>query len=95
MPEDSGMVFLFHPARAVNFWMYHTLIPLDMLFVKDGKVVKLFEHVAPCKSENPHDCPTYPAGAGLSVSEVIEVNSGWAGRHGVKEGDQVTFDLPN
>ncbi|MBA4077829.1 MAG: hypothetical protein C0508_22565, partial [Cyanobacteria bacterium PR.023] len=33
MPETQGMVFLFHPHRPVAFWMYHTLISLDMLFV--------------------------------------------------------------
>lgn len=94
MPEDSGMVFLFHPLRAVNFWMYHTLIPLDMLFVRDGTIVKLFENVPPCKSENPEDCPRYPSGAGIQVSEVIELNGGYARRHGLKEGDTVTFELP-
>ena len=95
LPEDSGMVFLFNPPRAVNFWMYHTLIPLDMLFVKDGKIVKLFEQVPPCKSEDPHGCPDYPNGPGINVSEVIEVNGGYAKRHGVKEGDTVVFDLNN
>jgi hypothetical protein len=94
MPEDSGMVFLFHPMRAVNFWMYHTLMPLDMLFIRDGSIVKLFENVPPCKSENPEDCPRYPSGAGIQVSEVIELNGGYAKRHGLKEGDTVTFELP-
>lgn len=94
LPEDAGMIFLFHPPRAVNFWMYHTLIPLDMFFVKDGKIVKLFEQVPPCKSENPSDCPTYPKGPGIEVSEVVEVNGGWAKRHGLKEGDSVKFELP-
>ncbi len=41
MPETQGMVFLFHPHRPVAFWMYHTLISLDMLFVRDGKIVKI------------------------------------------------------
>ncbi len=94
LPEDAGMIFLFHPPRPVNFWMYHTLIPLDMLFVKDGKIVKMFEQTAPCKSENPHDCITYPAGEGIEVTEVIEVNGGYAQRHGLKVGDPVSFDLP-
>jgi len=94
MPEDAGMVFLFHPPQTVNFWMYHTLMPLDMLFIKDGKIIKLFQAVPPCKSENPSDCAHYPDGPGLEVSEVIEVNSGYAQRHGVKEGDQVSFELP-
>lgn len=95
MPQDAGMVFLFRPPRPVNFWMYHTLISLDMLFVKDGKIVKIFEQVPPCKSEDPNECPTYPPrGEGVLVSEVIEVNGGYAKAHGLKEGDPVVFDIP-
>jgi uncharacterized membrane protein (UPF0127 family) len=94
MPEDNGMVFLFHPQKPVNFWMCHTLIPLDMLFVRDGKIIRIFEHVPPCKDETCANCPTYPAGPGVAVTEVIELNGGYASRHGVKEGDPVAFELP-
>ncbi len=94
LPEDQGMVFLFHPPRPINFWMYHTLIPLDMLFVKNGKIIKIFENVPPCKSEDPRHCPTYPPGPGLEVTEVIEVQGGYTQKHRIKEGDPVTFELP-
>ncbi len=93
LPEDSGMVFLFDPPRPVNFWMYHTLIPLDMIFVNNGKVVKIFENSQPCKSENPGDCEHFPPGEGITVTEVIEVNGGYSQRHGVKEGEPVMFTL--
>jgi hypothetical protein len=93
MPEDQGMVFLFRPSRKVNFWMYHTLIPLDMLFIIDGKIKKIFHHVPPCRSEIQADCPLYPGGDGLDVSEVIEVNGGYAKRHHLKEGQAVELSL--
>ncbi|HEY9784648.1 MAG TPA: DUF192 domain-containing protein [Candidatus Obscuribacterales bacterium] len=94
LAQDAGMVFLFRPPRPINFWMYHTLIPLDMLFVRDGKIIKIFENVPPCKSEDPRKCPTYPEGPGLLASEVIEVNGGYCKAHGIKEGDPVVFDIP-
>lgn len=94
LPEDQGMVFLFHPPRPVNFWMAHCFISLDMIMIKDGKVIKIFENVPPCRAANVHDCPTYPAGAGIEVSEVVEVSAGYAKRHKVKVGDAVSFDLP-
>jgi uncharacterized protein len=93
MPEDQGMIFLFRPARKVNFWMYHTLIPLDMLFIHNGKVKKIFHDVPQCHSENPADCQLYPGGEGLEVSEVIEVNAGYAKRHDLKEGQSLSIDL--
>ena len=45
LADGAGMVFLFHPPRPVKFWMYHTLIPLDMCFVLKGRIVKVFENV--------------------------------------------------
>ncbi|HEY9718918.1 MAG TPA: DUF192 domain-containing protein [Trichormus sp.] len=93
LPEDQGMVFLFHPPQKVNFWMYHTLIPLDMLFIKNGKIEKIFHDVPPCKSEKEADCPTYPGGDGMEVSEVVELNAGYAQRHNLKEGEKIQIDL--
>jgi uncharacterized membrane protein (UPF0127 family) len=94
LPEDCGMVFLFTPPHPVKFWMYHTLISLDLLFVYNGKIVKICHEVPPCRSEHPGDCPTYPEGPALLASQVIEVNAGYAKRHGIKEGDSVSFELP-
>lgn len=94
LPEGAGMVFLFHPPALEKFWMYHTLIPLDMCFVLNGRIVKIFENVPPCRSENRGDCPTYPGnGPGITVSEVIELPAGYVRRHGIKEGNKVTFQL--
>ncbi len=94
LPEDQGMVFIFTPPRPVNFWMAHCFISLDMLFVKNGKIIKIFENVPPCHAQNERDCPTYPAGMGIEVSEVVELAAGYSKRHNVKVGDPVTFDMP-
>jgi uncharacterized membrane protein (UPF0127 family) len=93
LPEDQGMVFLFHPPRPVAFWMCHTLIPLDMLFINGGKIVKIFHSVPPCKSPDCTNCVNYPSGKKQDVSEVIEVNAGYAKRHNVHEGDTVDLEL--
>jgi len=94
IPEDCGMVFLFHPERPVNFWMYHTLISLDMCFIRNGKIIKICQDVPPCRSEKKEDCPLYPAGGEILVSEVIELKGGYTRRHGIKEGDTVSFTVP-
>jgi uncharacterized protein len=93
LPEDSGMVFLFHPNHTTRFWMYHTLIPLDMLFIKDGKILKICESVPPCRSQDPHDCALYPEEGDITVSEVLELNGGYCKRHGIKQGDSISFAL--
>jgi uncharacterized membrane protein (UPF0127 family) len=93
LAQDHGMVFLFHPASEERFWMAHCFISLDMLFVRDGKIVKIFENVPPCREENTDRCPTYPAATepAIVVSEVVEVNGGYAKAHGIKEGDAIKF----
>jgi hypothetical protein len=93
MPEDQGMVFLFNPPRKVSFWMCHTLIPLDMLFIDKGKIVKIFHEVPPCTDPTCANCPSYPGGVGMHVTQVIELNGGYANRHSVKEGDKVELEL--
>lgn len=93
LPEEQGMVFLFQPPRKVNFWMYHCFISLDMVFIKNGKVVHIFHDVPPCKEEDPQKCPLYPGGEGIDVSEVIELKAGYATRHHVKPGDAVHINM--
>lgn len=93
MPEDAGMVFIFHPPRAVRFWMFHCFMSLDMIFIRDGKVAKIAENVPPCRSPKPEGCPLYPEDGEIAVSEVVEVNAGYCKRHGIKEGDTVKFTL--
>jgi uncharacterized membrane protein (UPF0127 family) len=96
MPEDQGMVFFLDEHNTgsgpTTFWMYHTLIPLDMMFIKDGKIHKLFQNVPPCRSENAQECPQYSAGTKIPI--VIEVNGGYCARHHIKEGDAVNLEMP-
>lgn len=94
LAQDSGMIFLFRPHRPVKFWMFNCLISLDMLFVRDGKIIRICENVPPCKSKDPRECPTYPEDAEVDVSEVVEVCAGYAKAHGLKEGDPVSFEMP-
>lgn len=94
LPEDAGMVFLFKPARRVYFWMKNCFIPLDMIFVSNGRIVEITENAPPCKAANDADCPRYPSDQGVVVSEVIEVAGGWVKAHGVNVGDSVRFSLP-
>lgn len=95
MPEDSGMVFLFRPESPVRFWMKNCYMSLDMLMIRDNKIVRIFENVPPARNTPDEQCPRYP-GEGepaVPVTEVVEVNAGYAKRHGIKEGDSVKFML--
>jgi uncharacterized membrane protein (UPF0127 family) len=81
MPEDQGMLFLFPQSAPRGFWMRNTLIPLDMIFIKeDGVIANIHPNARP-KDET----VIYSDGP---VSRVLELNGGTAERLGLKAGDK-------
>lgn len=83
LADDRGMVFLFDPPQTVSFWMKNVRIPLDMIFLRDGKVKEIKNSVPPCTTE---PCPTYGA---ATVDQVIEIRGGRAKELGLRVGDRL------
>jgi uncharacterized membrane protein (UPF0127 family) len=82
MGEDHGMLFRLGERREHTFWMHNTCMPLDMLFVEDdGFVVGIVEGAEPLTDTT--------RSVGCQSSWVLEVNAGWARRHGVKPGQRM------
>ncbi len=84
LAENRGMVFVFKPARQVTFWMKDTLIPLDMIFIRNNKIVKIIKNAMPNQTET-----LYPSD--FEVSEVVEVNGGYAEKNMIVVGSKVSF----
>ncbi|MEA5510217.1 DUF192 domain-containing protein [Crocosphaera sp. UHCC 0190] len=82
--KNQGMIFLFEELRPVRFWMKNVTIPLDMIFLANGKVKAVISEVPPCNSD---PCPTY--GPETLVNQVIELGGGQARELGIKEGDKL------
>jgi len=84
LPPDRGMVFLFEPARVVNFWMKNTYIELDMLFIDSGgRVVKITSRAAPLRLDL--------LSSDVPVGAVLELRGGEAGLLGIRVGDHVSW----
>lgn len=66
------------PSRVVKFWMKNVRIPLDIIFIQNGRVVAIAAAVPPCNTES---CPTY--GSGTKVNWAIELYSGSLARLGL------------
>jgi uncharacterized protein len=86
LASNRGMLFPFEPPRPVQFWMRNTLIPLDMVFMRDGQVKAIASHAAPCTTEV---CPLY--GTAISVNQVLELPAGLASELGIRVGDRLTI----
>ncbi len=89
LPKNQGMLFRFDPPRAVSFWMKNTKIPLDMLFLSQGRIVNIAQNVPPCQAD---PCPNYPAGH--PVDKVVELPAGTVHQNGITIGDPVQFKMP-
>jgi uncharacterized membrane protein (UPF0127 family) len=84
LPEDHGMLFLLGRREDHAFWMHNTCIPLDLLFLdEDGTIVGILEDL-PILNDTPRSVGR------LSVN-VLEVNTGWCKRHGLKPGQKLVL----
>lgn len=89
LPENHGMLFVYAEPQdsSAGFWMYRTLIPLDIAYLDaEGRIVAILS-MAPCESPYARVCRTYPPG--VPYSGALEVNRGYFDRRGIGLGDRV------
>ncbi len=80
MEEHQGMLFIFQPVnqpRERSMWMKNTIIPLDMIFIRQNRTIAhIAENTVPFDESSIH--------SGEPVSYVLEVNAGFVERYGVQ-----------
>lgn len=92
LPAGRGMIFHFPGVRPRGFWMFQTLIPLDIIWLDaHAEVVEISAHTPPCGSSNPGECPSY--GGSVASRYVLEIGAGQAAAHGVEIGRRIEFRL--
>ena len=83
--DTCGMLFLFDSSGKYAFWMKDMRFPLDILWIRNGKIVHIERNVdfrnqyKVYHSEQPAD-------------RVLEVNAGICMQWGIQEGDVVAFE---
>ncbi|MGI8536248.1 MAG: DUF192 domain-containing protein [Mycobacteriales bacterium] len=60
VPPGTGMVFRYDAPSQGRFYMFMVPIPLQAVFVRDGRVVSSVV-MPPCRESEPQACPTYGA----------------------------------
>lgn len=89
LPQDSGMYFVFEQASTVPFWMKGMVIPIDIVWIADGRVVGIERNVLPPVSAVA-DPPQYrPPRA---VTGVLELAAHGAARLGITDGTSITLE---
>ncbi|HTL89663.1 MAG TPA: DUF192 domain-containing protein [Leptolyngbya sp.] len=88
LADDRGMLFPFNPPRPTQFWMKNTIIPLDMLFLRNGVIRSISANVPPCQTD---PCPVYGARNEI-IDQVIELRAGRAAELGLKPEDSIAIE---
>jgi len=77
LPKNDGMLFVWEHYVMEPFWMKNTLIPLTILFIKDGKVIKQM-NMKPCHSIV---CPLYNPNIEYNMAlEINQTNKNYVGQ---------------
>jgi uncharacterized membrane protein (UPF0127 family) len=79
--DFNGMLFIMDPGKH-SFWMKDCIISLDIIFIKNLKVVKIFKNCPPCKTE---DCQNYEADGDM----VLEIAGGDCDKYDIVVGDDM------
>ena len=84
LAPDRGMIFPYDPPQPVAFWMKNTIIPLDMIFIRqDGTIANIAANTVPLSLEQvPSEGP---------VAAVLELAGGRSAELGIKAGDRVSW----
>ena len=87
LAENSGLLFIFPDPGFHGIWMKNMRFPIDIIWLKDGKVVDMALEVP--LSENQISLPTYypkePA------NYVLEIGSGKAREWGIEIGTKINL----
>jgi uncharacterized protein len=90
--EGQGMLFVFNQPAKHSFWMKDMRFPIDIIWIKDGKIIDISSEVQiEPDAQTTGSLRTYSPVS--EVDKVLEVKSGWALRHNLKVGDNVELKL--
>ncbi|SNR45608.1 DUF192 domain-containing protein [Paracoccus sediminis] len=85
LSEGTGMLFIYDDPRTVSFWMRNTYIPLDLVFLDQGGVIRHIRRNAVPLDETP--IPGAAAGDPEPERQmVLEIGGGEADRLGLAVG---------
>jgi uncharacterized membrane protein (UPF0127 family) len=89
LAPDHGMLFVHPQPDHHSYWMYQTLIPLDMIWLDSRhNIVEMAENVQPCKTQA-SKCPQY--GGNELSSYVLEIPGGMAKKFRLKLGQTIQW----
>lgn len=89
LDAGGGMLFIFD-SKAVTpvFWMKDMLIPLDIIWIANSKIVRIDKNI-PTPASGTADINLKTYSAGQPIDYVLEVNAGFSVKNNIGVGDAV------
>lgn len=94
LEKNTGMLFIYQQQQNADygFWMYKTLLHLDIAYLNDQGVIGNIRNMAPCSSAHAENCPVYPAD--VEFTQAVEMNKGFFTNNHITTGDQLVTGKP-
>lgn len=89
LAENEGMFFIFPWADRYDFWMKDMKFAIDIVWIKDDRVVGFTENVAPEPGKSVFSLTKYSPPE--PVNRVLELSAGSVKKFSIKVGDRVEF----
>lgn len=89
LPRD-GMLFIFDRPGRYDFWMKDMKFPLDIIWVRDGRIVDIAPNIQAPETKLQMLDVYHPR---ADADAVLEVTAGWSERAGLRIGSPVTYTV--
>ncbi|HZJ18276.1 MAG TPA: DUF192 domain-containing protein [Patescibacteria group bacterium] len=89
LAKNQGMLFPFNKEDYYGFWMKNMQFPIDIIYIKKGKIVTIFENVKPPKEVKGKLVVYQPS---ETSDTVLEINAGLVKEYKIKTGNEVKYE---
>lgn len=89
LAPNTGMLFIFNDEAIRYFWMHDMLMPLDVVWIRDGKIIGLQANIPHPAANNGQTASFQSPGA---ADMVLEINAGDIAKQGLSVGMAVSID---
>jgi len=88
LDQNKGMLFVFPKGSTATFWMKDMKFDLDIIWIRDSKIVKIDKNAKAPKTGTPDNKLTLYK-SNQPIDYVLEVNSSFTDKNNIKVGDKV------
>ena len=80
--ENQGMLFIYKQPQQVTFWMKDMLIPIDIIWIENRRIIGFQENLLPDNGEKLYYSPG-------KIDYVLEIKAGEITKRRIKVGEKI------